>query len=193
MMWAKTEGEVTMGGHYEGWKVIGYWGMRRGRVDGVNGCHQRNCRLRTEGRIRRRRGAWSSQSVACGRFGRVTGLVTHTIHIPTLVFEPGRFQSVPIPFHPRRNRYIRFRICFLSSTSTRPNFFTDMKNFKKSLVFAPFLSLILLSPPSPASWKRLRFVKKQTPSTVFDPILGFLFLHIITPSAFPLWSAFPTE
>ena len=50
-----------MGGHYEGWKVIGYWGMCGGRVDGVNGCHERNCRWRTglktgEGGGIRRRG-----------------------------------------------------------------------------------------------------------------------------------------
>ena len=32
-----------MGGHYEGWKVIGYWGMCGGRVDGINGSHERNC------------------------------------------------------------------------------------------------------------------------------------------------------
>jgi hypothetical protein len=36
-----------MGGHYEGWKVIGYWGMCGGRVDGINGCHERNCSWRT--------------------------------------------------------------------------------------------------------------------------------------------------
>ena len=35
--------DVTMGSHYEGWKVIGYWGMCRGRVDGVNGGHEGKC------------------------------------------------------------------------------------------------------------------------------------------------------
>lgn len=68
-----------------------------------------------------------------------------------------------------------------------------MKNFKKSLVFPPLPFLILLSHPSLASWKRLKFFKKQTHSTVFDSILCFLFLYIITPSVFRLWSAYPSE
>ena len=36
-----------MGGHYKGWKVIGYWGMCGGRVYGINGCHERKCSWRT--------------------------------------------------------------------------------------------------------------------------------------------------
>ena len=87
--------DITVGRDDESREVVGYWGVCRGRVDGVDGCHREQRLWGVSGR----------------GFGRV---VTGVSHITGLVAPS--IASI-------------YSIRFIN---------TDMKNFKKSLVFSPF-------------------------------------------------------
>jgi len=124
-----------VGGHDEGWEMIGYWGMGGRRVDRVYGCHQRNCCGQGLRRVWATRGQWRAR--LGGVRWRSRDLVTHhELVFPTIVFDQS-VESPRIPSH---------RIDIFDSSYHSAPYFTVMKNFKKSLVFSPFISCPSLIP-----------------------------------------------